>query len=216
MTRDGFTLLVMGWTGPRALEFKLRYIAAFNAQEEALREVGRSAENIREELAAVLQFQRETAAMSRTLFSSIRETRADTAEIKEDLRGVGTTLCASPLTAYPAAYPKTAARRCWSAAPARHRPPDRHDERDGGIDLLLRPGLGRVEVAPAVGLAHDIADAPLQHRIAVLLEAAGPHRGSSSMIAGEKLAVVDRNSTISISSARSRWARACLQRLEPQ
>jgi Rha family phage regulatory protein len=36
MTRDGFVLLVMGWIGPRALEFKIQYIEAFNAMEAAL------------------------------------------------------------------------------------------------------------------------------------------------------------------------------------
>ncbi len=33
MTRDGFTLLAMGFTGKKALQFKLRYIAQFNAME---------------------------------------------------------------------------------------------------------------------------------------------------------------------------------------
>ena len=33
MTRDGFTLLGMGFTGPQALKWKLRYIEAFNALE---------------------------------------------------------------------------------------------------------------------------------------------------------------------------------------
>jgi Rha family phage regulatory protein len=37
MTRDGFTLLAMGFTGKRALQFKLAYIAAFNAMEQRLR-----------------------------------------------------------------------------------------------------------------------------------------------------------------------------------
>lgn len=37
-TRDGFSLLVMGFTGQRALEWKLRYITAFNQMEAALRE----------------------------------------------------------------------------------------------------------------------------------------------------------------------------------
>lgn len=36
MNRDGFTLLVMGYTGQKALEFKLKYIAAFNAMEKQL------------------------------------------------------------------------------------------------------------------------------------------------------------------------------------
>ena len=31
ITRDGFTLLAMGFTGKKALQFKVGYIAAFNA-----------------------------------------------------------------------------------------------------------------------------------------------------------------------------------------
>lgn len=34
--RDGFTLLAMGFTGSKALKWKLKYIAAFNAMEAAL------------------------------------------------------------------------------------------------------------------------------------------------------------------------------------
>lgn len=37
MTRDGFTLLVMGWTGEKALQFKLLWLDAFNRMEEELR-----------------------------------------------------------------------------------------------------------------------------------------------------------------------------------
>lgn len=36
MNRDGFTLLAMGFTGKAALEWKLKYIAAFNAMEKKL------------------------------------------------------------------------------------------------------------------------------------------------------------------------------------
>lgn len=38
MNRDGFTLLVMGFTGKRAMNFKLEYISAFNAMEKVLKE----------------------------------------------------------------------------------------------------------------------------------------------------------------------------------
>lgn len=38
MTRDGFTLLAMGFTGEKALKFKLDYIAAFNQMEKALKD----------------------------------------------------------------------------------------------------------------------------------------------------------------------------------
>jgi len=37
-TRDGFSLLVMGFTGQRALEWKIKYIEAFNRMEAALNE----------------------------------------------------------------------------------------------------------------------------------------------------------------------------------
>lgn len=36
MNRDGFTLLVMGYTGQKAMKFKLDYIKQFNAMEKAL------------------------------------------------------------------------------------------------------------------------------------------------------------------------------------
>lgn len=37
MTRDGFSLLAMGFTGPAALEWKLKFIEAFNAMEKKLK-----------------------------------------------------------------------------------------------------------------------------------------------------------------------------------
>ena len=37
LTRDGFSLLVMGFTGKKALAWKLKYIEAFNKMEKALR-----------------------------------------------------------------------------------------------------------------------------------------------------------------------------------
>ena len=39
MTRDGFSLLVMGFTGSKALEWKLKYITAFNEMEQELRRI---------------------------------------------------------------------------------------------------------------------------------------------------------------------------------
>lgn len=37
MNRDGFTLLVMGYTGEKAMKFKLAYIKQFNAMEDLLK-----------------------------------------------------------------------------------------------------------------------------------------------------------------------------------
>lgn len=39
LTRDGLTLLVMGYTGKEAMKFKLAYIEAFNAMEKRLEEL---------------------------------------------------------------------------------------------------------------------------------------------------------------------------------
>ncbi|AJD53576.1 putative phage-encoded protein-like protein [Thalassospira xiamenensis M-5 = DSM 17429] len=38
MTKDGFTLLVMGYTGKKTMQFKLRYIEEFNRMEAKLKE----------------------------------------------------------------------------------------------------------------------------------------------------------------------------------
>ncbi|MFD1206682.1 ORF6C domain-containing protein [Sporosarcina contaminans] len=38
MNRDGFTLLAMGFTGKKAMDFKLKYIHAFNQMEERLKQ----------------------------------------------------------------------------------------------------------------------------------------------------------------------------------
>lgn len=37
LTRDGFSLLVMGFTGAKALQWKIKYIEAFNSMEQALK-----------------------------------------------------------------------------------------------------------------------------------------------------------------------------------
>lgn len=37
MNRDGFSLLVMGFTGKKAIEWKIKFINAFNEMEKALR-----------------------------------------------------------------------------------------------------------------------------------------------------------------------------------
>ena len=38
MNRDGFTLIAMGYTGSKAMEFKLKYIEAFNKMEQIVRQ----------------------------------------------------------------------------------------------------------------------------------------------------------------------------------
>ncbi|HEN2104914.1 TPA: Rha family transcriptional regulator, partial [Enterococcus faecium] len=37
MNRDGFSLLAMGFTGSKAINFKLKFIEAFNEMEDVIR-----------------------------------------------------------------------------------------------------------------------------------------------------------------------------------
>ena len=46
MTRDGFVLLVMGFTGKQAMQFKIAYLEAFNAMEKKLREQNQDAKEL--------------------------------------------------------------------------------------------------------------------------------------------------------------------------
>lgn len=39
LTKDGFSLLVMGFTGAKALQWKLKYIEAFNSMQQALHDI---------------------------------------------------------------------------------------------------------------------------------------------------------------------------------
>lgn len=43
MTRDGYSMLVMGFTGKKAMDWKIKFLAAFNAMEEKLRAETRAA-----------------------------------------------------------------------------------------------------------------------------------------------------------------------------
>lgn len=45
MNRDGFSLLVMGFTGQKALEWKLRFLAAFNEMDKMLHSVPKVSPN---------------------------------------------------------------------------------------------------------------------------------------------------------------------------
>lgn len=66
MTRDGFTILVMGYTGESAMRFKEAYIRQFNAMEAALQ--GKTIERqkgiaVRRALAEAIQRSEENARM---------------------------------------------------------------------------------------------------------------------------------------------------------
>jgi len=58
MTRDGFTILVMGYTGEKAIQFKKAYIAAFNEMEKNL-----APRNYKQALLALITKEEEREAL---------------------------------------------------------------------------------------------------------------------------------------------------------
>lgn len=73
MNRDGFTLLVMGYTGEKAMQFKLAYIKQFNAMEQAL--IGKMKERekgiaVRQSLTKALQQSNENERMHGHAYST--------------------------------------------------------------------------------------------------------------------------------------------------
>lgn len=62
MTRDGFTLLAMGFTGSTALRFKLAYIAAFNEMEVQVKASGPAIPNFTDPAEAAIAWANEYKA----------------------------------------------------------------------------------------------------------------------------------------------------------
>ena len=63
LNRDGFSLLVMSFTGAKALEWKLKYIEAFNKMEQSLREIPM----LSKELQAILMLDQKTQHVEKRL-----------------------------------------------------------------------------------------------------------------------------------------------------
>lgn len=75
MNRDGFTLLAMGFTGSKAMEFKLKYIEAFNAMESTLKKV--PAKKLDPVLQAELAISRTKTAKANALYKIAMATGSD-------------------------------------------------------------------------------------------------------------------------------------------
>ncbi|MDQ0427719.1 Rha family phage regulatory protein [Planomicrobium stackebrandtii] len=73
MNRDGFTLLAMGFTGSKALHFKLEYINAFKEMEKALIQPKQLSE--KEQLMASMRLSLETAGEIEVVKKEIAEVR---------------------------------------------------------------------------------------------------------------------------------------------
>ena len=73
ITRDGFTLLVMGYTGEKAMRFKEAYIRQFNAMEKALNSKLREREKgiaVRQAMTKALQQSNENERMHGHAYSA--------------------------------------------------------------------------------------------------------------------------------------------------
>jgi Rha family phage regulatory protein len=62
MNRDGFSLLVMGFTGAKAMQWKIRYIEAFNEMEKRLKEQSSDSYMIADPVARALKWAEEQKA----------------------------------------------------------------------------------------------------------------------------------------------------------
>lgn len=78
MTRDGFSLLAMGFTGKKAMSFKLQYIEAFNAMESTLKKV--PAKKLDPVLQAELAISRTKTAEANALYKIACKTKSETSK----------------------------------------------------------------------------------------------------------------------------------------
>lgn len=80
LTRDGFSLLVMGFTGKEALQWKLQYIEAFNEMEEFIKQQQQP------------QLPQSPMDILKVMFSALEEQKQDIVEVKEDFQNFKDTL----------------------------------------------------------------------------------------------------------------------------
>ncbi len=74
LTRDGFSLLVMGFTGKEALQWKLQYIEAFNKMEEYIKQQQQT------------QIAHSPMDVLRVMFSALEEQKQDIVEVKNEVQ----------------------------------------------------------------------------------------------------------------------------------
>ena len=86
MNRDGFTLLAMGFTGKRAMKFKLDYIAAFNKMEAALKDSQKKlsgAEYLLQQAQLMVEQERRMSAVEQRLDNMDRERKENGEKLLE-------------------------------------------------------------------------------------------------------------------------------------
>lgn len=85
LTRDGFTLLAMGFTGTKALEWKLKYIEAFNKMEQQL---SNPYQNLSIEMKALLMHDEKLVVIDTRVSKLENEMTVDYGQ-KKELRDLG-------------------------------------------------------------------------------------------------------------------------------
>lgn len=73
LTRDGFTLLAMGFTGKKALGWKLRYIEAFNKMEETIKNNQIITNNLSPELQVLINLELKQKELETAISNNQKE-----------------------------------------------------------------------------------------------------------------------------------------------
>lgn len=83
LTRDGFSLLVMGFTGKEALQWKLQYIEAFNKMEEQIKQASHNPyANLSPELQMLIKLEQGQTVLNQR----VDEQKQDFVEFKQEFQ----------------------------------------------------------------------------------------------------------------------------------
>ena len=94
MNRDGFTLIAMGFTGKKAMEFKLKYIEAFNKMEQQIRNQSERPKLMQKERIEISRQNAETRKAS--LLYRVAKSMKDTRKQQELLTQIANDLIGEP------------------------------------------------------------------------------------------------------------------------
>lgn len=80
LTRDGFSLLVMGFTGKEALQWKLQYIEAFNKMEEQIKQQNNPYAHLSKEFQAIIMHDEKIIKLERRVEQMEENAKLEPAE----------------------------------------------------------------------------------------------------------------------------------------
>jgi len=92
LTRDGFSLLVMGFTGSKSLEWKLRYIDAFNTMEHHIKkEQNEALKDLSPQLQVLIRLETEQKLLRQEFKAATHkaiEAEHKVTEVRHELQGI--------------------------------------------------------------------------------------------------------------------------------